>query len=343
MLPLWDTLERQISHSSTDTVGWCAPSERSCCLRCSGLFYQTLIHLTEWPCMTFVYQAALDKISVHPWLLKYQACLVEQHKQDDNTDATNQGRDAVQLNKICCRQIYREDSAPCIKWRCMVPGLCWAGESCAVNLPVVPNLPCKLKMPSGSGHYSAMSPYCTTCWSPETRRRPLDWMCRMTSSWADKKEVCETWSPWRIACGDRRMTNPKDIKARWLRCADRKQEDVAHNCINAVHTVHNRWAQQVMRLGWASVSEMLMQDTWQCVCKHQNLPPRCSPDSVSESRCLSWGLWTLSHEYDTSNEQQHSELRVQANKVLYNSHNCELMYYQTALLNPTHTTDSRKL
>lgn len=43
----------------------------------------------------------------------------------------------------------------------------------------------------------------------------------MTLSWADKKEVCETWSPSRIAyC---------DMKMRWFRCSDRNQGELKWN------------------------------------------------------------------------------------------------------------------
>lgn len=92
---------------------------------------------------------------------------------------------------------------------------------CAVGLPGGPGLLCKMMMPSGSGHYSAPSPCCTTYWSPVMRRRLLDWMCRTTSSWADKKEVCETWSPSRIVCCE--MRNPNILLHD--RCAGRKQEE----------------------------------------------------------------------------------------------------------------------
>ncbi len=61
------------------------------------------------------------------------------------------------------------------------------------------------------------------------RRRLLDWMCRTTLSWADKKEVCETWSPSRIACCDTKMRNPKDVIARNV--AGRKHEELAQKCV----------------------------------------------------------------------------------------------------------------
>lgn len=79
---------------------------------------------------------------------------------------------------------------------CLQPCLFYKPEGCAGSLPVGPGLFCKLTMPSGSGHCSAPAPYCTTyCWRQETRRRLLDWVCRTTLSWTDKREVCETWSP----------------------------------------------------------------------------------------------------------------------------------------------------
>ncbi len=80
---------------------------------------------------------------------------------------------------------------------------------CATSLPVGPGLLCKLMKLSGSDHYSGPSHFCTTYWIPERRRRLLDWKRRMTLSRADKKEVCETWSPSRIACCERRARNPK--------------------------------------------------------------------------------------------------------------------------------------
>lgn len=92
-------------------------------------------------------------------------------------------------------------------------------EGCAVGLPVGPGLLCKkmmmmMMMSSGSGHYSALVPYCTAYWSPVTRRKALDWMYRTASSWADKTEVCETWSPSWIVCCETRMRNPVNIIAR---------------------------------------------------------------------------------------------------------------------------------
>ena len=98
-------------------------------------------------------------------------------------------------------------------------------SSTRVGLPGGPGLLCKMTTPSGSGHYSALSPCCTTYWSPAMRRRLLGWMCRTTSSWADKKEVCETWSPSRIACSDTRRRNPKILLHCTDRCAGRKQEE----------------------------------------------------------------------------------------------------------------------
>lgn len=125
------------------------------------------------------------------------------------------------------------------------------------------------------------------------RRRPLDWMCRMTLSWADKKEVCETWSPSRISCCDQDEKSKDVIAGSWRR-ASRKQEELAHKSIFYSHTQwqDRAWsvhlaAQTFKGPAWASKAWFRL-DVWAClICRSAR-----DGVSVNTKTCHHAASWT---------------------------------------------------
>lgn len=152
-----------------------------------------------------------------------------------------------------------------------------------VSPPVGPNLLCKPMMPLGNGHYSATSPGWATYWSSLMRRRLLDWMCKMTLSWADRKGVCETWSPSRIAY--------RDTKMRRFRCSDRNQGELKSINYSTTNGKTGHKAYVLQRALFKKNSLQLLS----LVSEHVYWPALSTPRAhsepgkplVSQSQCLS--------------------------------------------------------
>lgn len=163
-------------------------------------------------------------------------------------------------------------------------------------LPAGPGLSCRTTDPFGSGHCWALSPYCSTCWSPETRRKLTDRICRTNVSWTDRTAADESWSPSLTALNLRGEISRYYWHYKHFICSHRQVRGldvltgsvVCCNCVRLCPTQS--------------------QVTWRVapLCWHSRVPRYSPRESLSVNttfldsrrRHLSWGLWTLSHEHD---------------------------------------------